>query len=71
MIHPTAIVDPGAQLGEGVEIGPFCCIAGTVRIGDRTVVGPRVTLEGHTTLGCDNEIFTGAVVGSMTQDRNS
>jgi len=69
MIHPTAIVDPGAQLGEGVEIGPFCCIAGTVRIGDRTVVGPRVTLEGHTTLGCDNEIFTGAVVGSMTQDK--
>lgn len=68
-IHPTAIVDPGAELDEGVEIGPYCCIAGTVRIGAGTVIGPRVTVEGHTIIGCDNEIFTGAVVGSMTQDK--
>jgi UDP-N-acetylglucosamine acyltransferase len=69
MIHPSAIVHPDAVLGEGVEIGPWAFIAGTVKIGARTKVGPRVTIEGHTTIGEDNEIFTGAVVGSLTQDR--
>ncbi len=69
MIHPTAIVHPDAELGEGVEVGPYSIIAGTVKIGDRTIVGPRVSIEGHTTLGIENEIFTGAVVGSRTQDK--
>lgn len=69
MIHPSAIVHPDAVLGEGVEVGPWAMIAGTVKIGARTKVGPRVTIEGHTTIGEDNEIFTGAVVGSLTQDR--
>ncbi len=69
MIHPTAIVHPDAVLGEGVEVGPWAIIAGTVKIGARTKIGPRVTIEGHTTLGEDNVIFTGAVAGSLTQDR--
>lgn len=68
-IHPTAIVHPDAELGEGVEIGPYSLVAGTVKIGDRTLVGSRVTLEGHTTLGEECEIFTGAVIGSVTQDK--
>ncbi|MBN1688846.1 MAG: acyl-ACP--UDP-N-acetylglucosamine O-acyltransferase [Candidatus Omnitrophica bacterium] len=68
-IHPTAIVHPDAELGEGVEIGPFSIVSGTVRIGPRTVVGARVVIEGHTTLGEENEIFTGAVIGSRTQDK--
>ncbi len=68
-IHPTAIVHPDAELGEGVMIGPYSIIEGTVRIGDRTKVGARVSIEGHTNLGTDNEIFTGAVVGSPTQDK--
>ena len=71
MIHPSAIVHPDAILGEGVEIGPWAIIAGTVKIGARTKVGPRVTIEGHTTIGEDNEIFTGAVVGSLTQDKKA
>ena len=71
MIHPTAIVHPDAVLGEGVEVGPWSIIAGTVKIGARTKVGPRVTIEGHTTIGEDNKIFTGAVVGSLTQDKKS
>ncbi|HOW87530.1 MAG TPA: acyl-ACP--UDP-N-acetylglucosamine O-acyltransferase [Candidatus Omnitrophota bacterium] len=71
MIHPSAIVHPGAVLGEGVEIGPWSIIAGTVKIGARTKVGPRVTIEGHTTIGEDNIIFTGAVVGSLTQDKKA
>ena len=70
-IHPTAIVHPDAILGDGVEIGPWAIIAGTVKIGARTKVGPRVTIEGHTTIGEDNEIFTGAVVGSLTQDKKA
>ncbi len=68
-IHETAIVHPDAELGEGVEVGPYAMIAGTVRIGDRTTVGPRATLEGHTTIGEECEIFTGAVIGSVTQDK--
>jgi UDP-N-acetylglucosamine acyltransferase len=69
MIHPTAIVHPDAELGEGVEVGPYSIIEGTVRIGDRSKIGARVTIEGYTTLGCENEVFTGAVVGSRTQDK--
>ena len=69
VIHPTAIVHPDAELGEGVKVGPFALIAETVKVGDRTVVGARVSLEGHTTIGADNEIFTGAVIGSVTQDK--
>lgn len=68
-IHPTAIVHPDAELGEGVEIGPYSLIEGTVKVGDRTVIGPRVTIEGHTVLGEECEIFTGAVIGSVTQDK--
>lgn len=68
-IHPTAIVHPDAGLDEGVEVGPYSLIAGTVRIGAGTVVGPRVTIEGHTTVGEQCEIFTGAVIGSVTQDK--
>jgi len=68
-IHETAIVDSDAELGDGVEIGPYTIVAGTVKIGDRTSVGPRVTIEGHTTIGEECEIFTGAVVGSVTQDK--
>ena len=68
-IHPTAIVHPDAVLGEGVEIGPFAIVAGTVTIGVGTIVGARVTVEGNTILGEENEIFTGAVIGSPTQDK--
>lgn len=68
-IHPTAIVHPDAELAEGVEVGPFSIIEATVKIGPRTRVGARVSIEGHTIIGADNEIFTGAVVGSRTQDK--
>ena len=69
VVHPTAIVHPDAELSEGVEVGPFAIIEGTVKIGPRTRIGPRVSVEGHTVIGADNEIFTGAVVGSRTQDK--
>ncbi len=67
-IHPTAIVDPDAELGEGVVIGPWAIIGPRVRIGDGTEIGPRVTVERDTTLGEDCQIANGAVLGSDPQD---
>ena len=69
MIHPTAIVHPDAELDSSVEVGPYAIIEKNVRIGAGTRVGARVTLEGYTTVGERCEIFTGAVIGSMTQDK--
>jgi UDP-N-acetylglucosamine acyltransferase len=68
-IHPTALVHPEAELGLGVQVGPYSIIERNVKIGDFTRVGARVTIEGYTTLGKNNEIFTGAVIGSLTQDK--
>jgi UDP-N-acetylglucosamine acyltransferase len=67
-IHPTAIVDPGARLGEEVEIGPYACIGGEVQIGARTVVQSHVVIEGSVRLGSDNQIGPGAVIGGLPQD---
>ena len=69
LIHPTAIVDPEAEVGPGVSIGPYSIIEANVSIGEGTNIGARVTIEGHTTIGKENQIFTGAVVGSITQDK--
>ncbi|MBI4395038.1 MAG: acyl-ACP--UDP-N-acetylglucosamine O-acyltransferase [Candidatus Omnitrophica bacterium] len=68
-IHPTAIVDPEADLGAGVTVGPYSIIEANVSIGEGTVIGARATIEGHTTVGKENQIFTGAVIGSVTQDK--
>ena len=68
-IHPTAIIDPEAELGIGVTVGPYSIIEASVTVGDGTTIGARVTIEGHTTIGKENQIFTGAVIGSMTQDK--
>ena len=69
LIHPTAIVDSEAELGAGVTIGPYSIIEANVVIGDETTIGARVTIEGHTIIGKLNQIFTGAVIGSVTQDK--
>jgi UDP-N-acetylglucosamine acyltransferase len=68
-IHPTAIVHPDAELSDGVEVGPYSCIAGTVKIGAGTLIAERVSIEGFTTIGAENEIFAGAIIGSRTQDK--
>ncbi len=69
VIHPTAIVHPDAELGEGVSVGPYSIIAGTAKIGDRTLIGAHAVIEGNSVLGKENEVFTGAVIGSRTQDK--
>lgn len=67
-IHPTAIVDPGAELGTGVEIGPYAIVGPRVRIGDRTKVGPHALIETLTEVGDDCVIHKGAVLGTDPQD---
>ncbi|MFQ5537523.1 MAG: acyl-ACP--UDP-N-acetylglucosamine O-acyltransferase [Gemmatimonadota bacterium] len=68
VIHPTALVDPGAELGEGVTVGPWALIGPGVRVGDGTEVGPRVLVERDTHIGEDCRIFNGAVLGTDPQD---
>jgi UDP-N-acetylglucosamine acyltransferase len=68
-IHPTAVVAPTAQLGEGVAIGPYCIVGPTVRLGDRTRLHAHVVVDGDTWLGTDCEVFPHAVIGSMPQDK--
>ncbi len=68
-IHPTAIVDPAAQLSSSVTVGPYAVIGPHVRIGARTSVGPHCVIEGHTTIGEDNKIFQFASLGAVPQDK--
>jgi UDP-N-acetylglucosamine acyltransferase len=68
-IHPTAIVDPQAQLDSTVEIGPYSVIGPHVAIGAGTVVGPHVVIEGHTTIGRDNKFFQFSSIGAAPQDK--
>jgi len=69
MIHPTAIVHPGACIAEGVEIGPFCVIGEHVEIGAGTRVASHVVITGHTRIGRDNRIFQFCSLGEMPQDK--
>jgi UDP-N-acetylglucosamine acyltransferase len=67
-IHPTAVVDPRAVLGEDVEIGPLCVVDGPVRLGARTRLVAHATVLGDTTLGEGNVLYPGAVLGAPPQD---
>lgn len=68
-IHPTALVDPGARLGENVTIGPYAVIGAGVEIGEGTMVGPHAVIEGPTTIGRDNRIYQFASLGAAPQDK--
>jgi UDP-N-acetylglucosamine acyltransferase len=67
-IHPTAIVDPKAQLGEDVTIGPFSLVGPDVTLGRGCVIHNHVTLTGWTTLAEQVQVFPGAVLGGPPQD---
>jgi UDP-N-acetylglucosamine acyltransferase len=69
LIHPSAVVDPAAQLDPTVSVGPYAVIGPHVRIGARTSVGAHCVIEGHTTIGCDNQIFQFASLGAEPQDK--
>lgn len=68
-IHPTALVDPGAQLADSVSVGPYTIIGAHVKIGEGTTVGPHVVIEGRTTIGQDNRIFQFSSLGAIPQDK--
>jgi UDP-N-acetylglucosamine acyltransferase len=68
-IHPTAQVAPGAELGDGVEVGAYAVIGPDVQIGANTRVGPHAVIQGPTRIGADNSIFQFASVGSAPQDK--
>lgn len=67
-IHPTAVVDPKAELGEQVRIGPYAVIRAGVRLGDGCIVHNHVTLEGPSEIGPRNEFYSYASIGQRTQD---
>ena len=68
MIHPTAVIDPGASIADDVEIGPYSVIGADVEIGEGCVIGPHVVIQGPSRIGRENRIFQFASVGERPQD---
>jgi len=68
-IHPTAIVQAGAQLAPDVQVGPYSVIGPEVTVGSGTVIASHVVISGRTTIGRGNRIFQFASVGEIPQDR--
>lgn len=68
-IHPTALVDPQAELDSSVAVGPYSVIGPHVRIGAGTTIGAHCVIEGHTTIGRDNRIFQFNSLGAIPQDK--
>ncbi len=69
MIHPSAIIEDGARIGDNVDIGAFSLIGPDVEIGDGCRIGPHVVITGHTRLGQGNRIFQFASIGEEPQDK--
>ncbi|MFI5399885.1 MAG: acyl-ACP--UDP-N-acetylglucosamine O-acyltransferase [SAR324 cluster bacterium] len=68
-IHPTAIVDPKAELGRGITVGPYSVIGRDVVIGDGCELMSHVTIQGATVIGKDNRFFPHCCVGGEPQDK--
>ena len=67
-IHRTAVISPGAQLGDGVTVGPYCLVGDGVTLGDRCRLHGHVVLAGPCEVGADNEFYPFACVGQRSQD---
>ena len=67
-IHPTAIIEPGATLGEGVTIGPYCIVGADTKLGDGVELISHAVVTGHTTVGDRVKIFPFASIGHRPQD---
>jgi len=67
-IHPTAIIDPAAELDASVKVGPYAIIGPHVRIGAGTEIGPHCVIDGRTTIGRDNRFYPSSSIGAMPQD---
>jgi UDP-N-acetylglucosamine acyltransferase len=69
LIHPTALIDPGAELADDVCVGPYAVIGAGVHIDAGTTIGPHTVIKGPTRIGRDNHIFQFASVGEDPQDK--
>jgi len=69
LIHPTAIIEDGAKLSKGVEVGPYSIIGRHVEIGEGTTVGSHAVITGHTRIGKRNRIFQFVSLGEIPQDK--
>jgi UDP-N-acetylglucosamine acyltransferase len=69
LIHPSAVIEPGAKLGVGVQVGAFALIGSEVEIGDGTIIGPHCTVSGPTRIGRDNHFVGHAAIGGPPQDK--
>ncbi|WP_170339261.1 acyl-ACP--UDP-N-acetylglucosamine O-acyltransferase [Ruegeria arenilitoris] len=67
-IHPSAIIEDGAQIGQDCVIGPFCHVGPQVRLGDRVELKSHVVVTGETSIGDDCVIFNFSVIGEIPQD---
>ncbi len=67
-IAQTAVVDPRANIGNNVRIGHFCVIGPDATIGDDTIIEDHVVISGITSIGCNNHLFPGCVIGAHPQD---
>lgn len=67
-VHPTAVIEEGAEIGEGSVIGPYSIITSSVKIGQNTQVGPHVVIQGDTSIGHNNKIHAFCSIGSEPQD---
>lgn len=68
LIHPTAIIDPGARLHASVQVGPYSIVGAGVEIGEGSWIGPHVVLTGPMTIGKHNKIYQFASIGELSQD---
>ena len=68
-IHPTALIDPGAELADDVEVGAYSVVGPHVKIGAGTVVASHVVIEGRTAIGARNRIASFNAIGGVPQDK--
>ena len=68
-IHPSAIVEAGAELDDSVSVDAYSIVRAHVRIGPRTSIGPHCVIEGRTTIGAGNRIFQFCSIGAAPQDK--
>ncbi|MFK7839649.1 MAG: acyl-ACP--UDP-N-acetylglucosamine O-acyltransferase [Bdellovibrionales bacterium] len=68
IIHPTAIIEDGAQIGANVQIGPYCVIGSNVVLKDNVVLKSHVVIEGQTIIGEGTKVFPFASLGTQPQD---
>ncbi|MBW8865433.1 MAG: acyl-ACP--UDP-N-acetylglucosamine O-acyltransferase [Verrucomicrobia bacterium] len=68
LIHPTAVIHPTAKIGSGCEVGPYCVIGEYVELGEKCKLHSHIVIDGHTSLGRENDIYPFCSIGLGAQD---